>query len=183
MAGKLKEQPIVLPCVFAGSRLSTTPQRLWPGAQWTVAVQGPRDSVWCTVYGRPQSPPSAPWSHEGHIPSIPEGTRGAKERQGVYGHELDENAYQGQKPRRNRGRQQKPCPRTSGRRAPVERRSGIRYHQRESPNTTAYHRPIREEKRMVKKSREKVSQAPALRELYLTDTGEQGTKALRREGR
>ena len=38
----LNGQPKVLPCVFAGSGVSATPQRLWPGAQWTIAVQGPK---------------------------------------------------------------------------------------------------------------------------------------------
>ena len=37
---KLNRQSRVLPCVFTGSVVSDTPQRLWPGAQWTVAVQG-----------------------------------------------------------------------------------------------------------------------------------------------
>ena len=37
---KLNGQSRVLPCVFTGSVVSDTPQRLWPGAQWTVAVQG-----------------------------------------------------------------------------------------------------------------------------------------------
>ena len=39
--GKKKRQSKVLPCVFAGSDVSATPQRLWPGAQWTAAAQGP----------------------------------------------------------------------------------------------------------------------------------------------
>ena len=43
--GKLNGQSKVLPCVFAESRLSTTSQRLWPGAHWTVAVQGSWDSI------------------------------------------------------------------------------------------------------------------------------------------
>ena len=29
-----------LPCVFAGSGVSATPQRLWPAAPWTRTVQG-----------------------------------------------------------------------------------------------------------------------------------------------
>ena len=37
---KLNGQSKVLPCVFTGSVVSDTPERLWPGAQWTVAVQG-----------------------------------------------------------------------------------------------------------------------------------------------
>ena len=37
---ELNEQSKVLPCVFTGSVVSDTPQRLWPGTQWTVAVQG-----------------------------------------------------------------------------------------------------------------------------------------------
>ena len=47
---ELNEQSEVLPCVFTGSDVSATPQRLWPGAQWTIAEQGPRESVWCTAY-------------------------------------------------------------------------------------------------------------------------------------
>ena len=43
--GKLNGQSNVLPCVFAGSVISDTPQRLWLGARWTVAAQGPRESV------------------------------------------------------------------------------------------------------------------------------------------
>ena len=43
-----KKQPNVLPCVFAGSGVSTAP-RLWPGAQWIVAAQGPSDSICCTA--------------------------------------------------------------------------------------------------------------------------------------
>ena len=86
-------QPAFLPCVFTGSRLSTTPQRLWLGAPWAATVQGPRDSFWCTAYSRRQTPPSALWRHEGKPPSIPEGTRGPQERQSVYGHVLEEGAY------------------------------------------------------------------------------------------
>ena len=42
---KLKGQSKVLPCVFTGSDVSATPQRLWPGAQWTIAVPGPREYI------------------------------------------------------------------------------------------------------------------------------------------
>ena len=58
-----KGQSKVLPCVFAG-------------AQWTIAVQGPRDSVWFSAYNSRHSPPSAQSSHEGHIPSIPRRDQG-----------------------------------------------------------------------------------------------------------
>ena len=46
---KLNGQSIVLPCVFTSSVVSDTPQRLWPGAQWTVAVQGTKGQH--LVYG------------------------------------------------------------------------------------------------------------------------------------
>ena len=92
--GKLNGQSNVLPCVFAGSVVSDTPQRLGPGAHRTVAAQGPRDSIWYTAWNRRQTPPSAPYSHEGHLPSIPEGIRDSYKLQGVYGHVLDENVYQ-----------------------------------------------------------------------------------------
>ena len=47
---KLNGQSKVLPCVFTRSVVSDTPQRLWPGAQWTIAVQGPkRESIWRNV--------------------------------------------------------------------------------------------------------------------------------------
>ena len=39
---KVKRQSKILTCVFTGSDVSATPQRLWPGAQWTIAVQGPK---------------------------------------------------------------------------------------------------------------------------------------------
>ena len=89
--GKLNGQSNVLPCVFAGSVVSDTSQRLWPGAHWTVAALLPRDSIWYTAWNRRQTPPSAPYSHEGHIPSILEGIRDSYKLQGVYGHVLDEN--------------------------------------------------------------------------------------------
>ena len=53
VAGKGRSK--VLPCVFARSGVSATPRQLWPGAQWTVSVPGPRDSVWCTAYSRLQN--------------------------------------------------------------------------------------------------------------------------------
>ena len=37
--------------------------------------------------------PSAPWSHEGHIPSVPRGIRGSSKLQGVLGHILEESPY------------------------------------------------------------------------------------------
>ena len=50
-------QPTFLPCVFAGSGVSATPQRLWPGSPRAATVQGTRDSVWCTAYSRRLTPP------------------------------------------------------------------------------------------------------------------------------
>ena len=50
---KKKPRSKVLPCVFTGSDVSASPQRLWPGAHWTIAVQGPeRESTWCTACNR-----------------------------------------------------------------------------------------------------------------------------------
>ena len=48
VAGKLNGQSNVRPCVFAGSVVSDTLQRLWPGAHWTVAAQGPKGR--CLMY-------------------------------------------------------------------------------------------------------------------------------------
>ena len=78
--------PAFLPCVFAGSGVSATPQRLWPGAPRAATVQGTRDSVWCTAYSRRQTPPLP-------SPSVPGGTRGSFKVQDVYGHVLEENLY------------------------------------------------------------------------------------------
>ena len=50
-------QPTFLPCVFAGSGVSATHQRLWPGAPRAATVQGTRDSVCCTAYSRRLTPP------------------------------------------------------------------------------------------------------------------------------
>ena len=62
-----------LPWVFTGSGVSTTPQRVWLAAPWTVTVQGPkrttsgvRESRKPRTNDRPPLP----------SPSIPGGTRG-----------------------------------------------------------------------------------------------------------
>ena len=60
---KVKGQSKVLPCVFTGSDVSTSPQRLWPGAQWTITVQGPKKGK-CLVYGVQQAQ-TAPRSRQG----------------------------------------------------------------------------------------------------------------------
>ena len=77
-----------------GAASPPLPNRLWPGAQRTIAVLGPRDSIWYTAWTKRQNPPAAPYSHEGHIPSIPEGIRDSYILQEVYGHVLDENVHQ-----------------------------------------------------------------------------------------
>ena len=59
--GKLKRQSQVLFCVDARSDVSVTPQRLWPGSQWTVAVHGAKGK--CLMYVVQQAagpPPPAP---------------------------------------------------------------------------------------------------------------------------
>ena len=58
-----KGQSEVLPCVFTGSDVSAFPQRLWPGAQWTIAVQGPKMGKHL-VYGVRQAQ-TAPRSRQG----------------------------------------------------------------------------------------------------------------------
>ena len=58
---KLKGQSKVLPCIFAGSSVSAAPQRLWPGAQWTIA-------------GKPRHQPQA--AMRGIFPRSPKGYQG-----------------------------------------------------------------------------------------------------------
>ena len=70
--GKLSGQSNVLPYVFAGSVVSDTLQRLWPGAHWTVAAQGPRESVCC----RPPEKATMRRQHR-HLPSAPRWELGA----------------------------------------------------------------------------------------------------------
>ena len=49
-----------------------------------------RDSIWCTANNRRYAPPSAPCSHEEHIPSIPGGTRDPCKLQDDHGNVLQE---------------------------------------------------------------------------------------------
>ena len=86
-------QSKVLPCVLARSDVSVTPPRLWPGAQWTVAVQGAKGKCLMFVVHQAADPAIAPWNHEGHIPSIPGGIRGSSKVQGVLRHVLEESPY------------------------------------------------------------------------------------------
>ena len=79
----LELRSMFLPCVFAGSGVSTTPQRLWPAAPWTGNCAGTkeRESIWCSVQ---------PGHHRhGHLPSTPPGgTRGLFILLGVREHVL-----------------------------------------------------------------------------------------------
>ena len=70
---ELNEQSKVLPCVFAGSGVSATPQRLWTGAQWTVAVPGPTGHR--LMYGTRRKT-TRRRSHR-HLPSAPRWEPGA----------------------------------------------------------------------------------------------------------
>ena len=45
VTGSLKERSEVLLSVFAGSGVSATPHRLWPGAQWPVSVHERKKNV------------------------------------------------------------------------------------------------------------------------------------------
>ena len=87
------------PCVFAGSVVSDTPQRLWLGAQWTIAVQGPkRESIWRNVQQAQTAPRKkarrADEATEIAIsPSASGEARGACVIQEEPVHELQENEY------------------------------------------------------------------------------------------
>ena len=65
---RLKGQPKVLPCVFTGSDVSATPQRLWPGAEWTVTAQGAKGK--CLMYGVQQA------AYPAMSPLLPNGGQG-----------------------------------------------------------------------------------------------------------
>ena len=69
--GKLNGQSNVLPCVFAGSVVSDTPQRLWLGARWTVTAQGRRGKCLMYVVNQAEDPAIAPWNHGGAYPLDP----------------------------------------------------------------------------------------------------------------
>ena len=64
--GKLNGQSNVLPYVFARSVVSDTPQRLWLGARWTVAAQGPKGR--CLMYVVQQAADPAISPHRGVSP-------------------------------------------------------------------------------------------------------------------
>ena len=68
----LNGQSKVLPCVFTGSDVSATPQRLWPGARWTITVQGPkRESIWCTCVQQAQTAPRSRQGERTKRPPLP----------------------------------------------------------------------------------------------------------------
>ena len=79
---KLNGQSKVLPCVFTGSVVSDTPQRLWPGAQMDCRCTGNKG----TASGVQQQRGANRATKEGkasgrsdrhcHLPSTPEGARG-----------------------------------------------------------------------------------------------------------
>ena len=77
-------QSKVLPCVLARSDVSITPPRLWPGAQWTVAVQGAKGKCLVYVVHQAADPTIAPWNHEGRIPSILGGIKSSPKVQAMY---------------------------------------------------------------------------------------------------
>ena len=88
--GRLKGQSKVLPCVIAGSGVSATLQRLWPGAQWTVAVPGPRGHR--LMYGATRKT-TRRRSHC-HLSSTSVEARGNCKLQEGPVDELDEDVYQ-----------------------------------------------------------------------------------------
>ena len=95
---KLNGQSKVLPCVFTGSVVSDTPQRLWPGAQWTVAVQGTKGQhLVYTVEAQTAPRRKARRADEATAiaisPRPPEGARGPCEVQGDPVAELEEDEY------------------------------------------------------------------------------------------
>ena len=100
---KLNGQSKVLPCVFTGSVVSGTPQRLWPGAQWTVAVQGKRGTNVKLTVSDVQRKGTNRTTKEGkasgrsdrhcHLPSASGEARGACEIQEKPVDELEEYLY------------------------------------------------------------------------------------------
>ena len=84
---ELNEQSKVLPCVFTGSVVSDTPQRLWPELNGLLLYREKRDSICVRRRGANRATKEGKASGRSdrhcHLPSTPEGARGACDLQGV----------------------------------------------------------------------------------------------------